>query len=73
VQDIRLGGLLQRIESCMERLQDLYDGKIEVIAELEEKQLDFFKNSEEFITGHHDYHCIWGRIVTANSITDGFM
>ena len=37
VQDHRLGGLLQRMRSCMERLQDYRDGRIEAIPELEEK------------------------------------
>ena len=73
VQDIRLGGLMKRLESCVERLQDLYDGKIEVIEELGERQLDFFKNSEGFVTGHSDYHCVWGKIVTANLITDDYI
>lgn len=41
VQDIRLGGVSARVESCMERLQALYDGEIDCIEELEEKQLDF--------------------------------
>jgi len=40
VQDIRIGGLIARIGSCAERLQALYEGKINVIEELEEKQLD---------------------------------
>lgn len=69
VQDIRLGGLMKRIESCAERLQELYDGKVEVIEELEEKQLDFFADSEKFVTGHRRYCFVWGKIATANSIT----
>lgn len=43
VQDIRLGGLLWRVKSCRERLQALYDGKIDRIEELEEKQLNDLK------------------------------
>lgn len=39
VQDIRLGGLMQRVRNCRERLQAFYDGKIDRIEELEEKQL----------------------------------
>lgn len=42
VQDIRIGGLIARIRSCQERLQALYDGKIDVIEELEETQLDLY-------------------------------
>ncbi len=37
VQDIRIGGLLRRMNSCMERLIDLRDGKIDVIEELHEQ------------------------------------
>ncbi len=45
VQDIRLGGLIQRTESCRRRLSDFLDGKIERIAELEESVLPY-PNSE---------------------------
>lgn len=40
VQDIRLGGLLQRLRSCRERLQELCDAKIDRIEELDEPQLE---------------------------------
>ena len=73
VQDLRLGGLMKRLDSCRERLQELYDGSIEVIEELEEKQLDFFANSEEFVTGHRRYCFAWGKIATANTITKGYI
>ena len=36
VQDIRLGGLLCRMQSCLDRLIEYRDGKIESIPELEE-------------------------------------
>lgn len=39
VQDLRLGGLMNRLNHCRERLEDLYNGKIDRIEELEEKQL----------------------------------
>lgn len=42
VQDLRLGGLLQRVRSCKERLQALCDGEIDRIEELEERQLELF-------------------------------
>ena len=41
VQELRLGGLLLRIKSCRNRLQQLLDGKIDKIAELEEKIVDY--------------------------------
>lgn len=41
IQSMRLGGLQARIEFCEGRLQALYDGKIDRIEELEEKQLPY--------------------------------
>lgn len=41
VQDLRLGGLIQRIQSCRERLCALLDGRIARIEELEEEQLPY--------------------------------
>jgi hypothetical protein len=41
IQDIRIGGVIARLEAARDRLQDLYDGEIDRIAELEEEQLDF--------------------------------
>lgn len=69
VQDIRLGGLMCRIRSCTDRLQDLYDGKITVIEELEEKQLDVMGNGELFEQNHVEYWQGWARIVTPNKLT----
>ena len=40
IQDTRLGGLIQRVKSCKERLQQFVDGKIEKIEELEEPVLN---------------------------------
>ena len=67
VQDVRLGGLMTRIKSCEERLQALYDGKIEIIEELEEKQLDYHGGGEQF--GHkHDCYNNWAETVTVNIV-----
>ena len=68
VQDIRIGGLMTRTGSCMERLQDLYDGKIDVIDELEEKQLDIHGNGEEFGREHGCFNS-WGKTASANVVT----
>ena len=46
VQDLRIGGLLQRTESCRKRLLDYVNGKIPAIEELEEKLLPFGKRKE---------------------------
>lgn len=66
VQDIRLGGLMRRVKNCRERLELLQAGKITVIEELEEKQLDILGGGEEFGRTHTDYWQGWGRIVTTN-------
>ena len=41
VQELRLGGLLLRLQSCKERLSQYIAGEIDCIEELEEKLLDF--------------------------------
>ena len=68
VQDIRLGGLAARIRSCMERLQDLYDGKITVIEELEEQVLDVLGNGEELGRKPIWWYWDYKRNVTCNYI-----
>lgn len=46
VQEQRFGGLMYRIATCEERLNDYLSGKIEVIEELEEKSLSKFEGYE---------------------------
>ena len=58
VQDIRLGGLLQRTLSCRKRLTQLIDGEISEIPELDEPVLKEINGPDN-----------WERIVTANSIS----
>ena len=41
VQEIRIGGTLQRLKSCSARLKDYLTGKMETILELEEKMVEF--------------------------------
>lgn len=67
VQDIRLGGLLQRVRSCRERLQELYEGRIDRIEELEECQLEM---SGHGTVRHEVLVCFssWKRNVTVNPI-----
>lgn len=68
VQDIRIGGLMTRIESCADRLENLFEDRIQVIEELEEKQLDIGGKGETFA---HEHFCFnsWGKTVTTNVIT----
>ena len=40
IQDMRLGGLLQRTKNCMERLQSFAEGTLSQIPELDEDILD---------------------------------
>ncbi len=65
IQEIRLTGLMGRVRGCMERLQDLADGKISVIEELEEVQLDAFGNGTEFARKPVEVNS-WRQIVTTN-------
>jgi hypothetical protein len=59
VQDIRLGGLIQRIEHCRKMLLDYVAGKLENIPELEETQLEIYHTKEspyyqrEIYLNHH--------------------
>lgn len=58
VQDIRLGGLMKRIDSCKERLLDYVNGKIDRIAELE----------EDVMFNDGGVMCSWAKTVSANVI-----
>lgn len=55
IQDIRLGGLIQRIKSCRARLDDYINGSVSEIPELEEE----IPNDN---TGY-----FWSRIVSPNN------
>lgn len=67
IQDIRIGGLMARVKSCTERLQDLHDGKVDVIEELEEAQLDFCGGGTDFAKEHIEY-ITWSHIASANVV-----
>lgn len=58
IQDIRIGGLLQRIESCKERMMLFVNGEIREIPELEEVQTD------RIIQFNH-----WSRVASPNIIS----
>lgn len=65
VQDIRLGGLMQRIKTCRLRLAAYCAGEIDRLEELEEAQLDIFSGSAEASAPQlRD----WRRISTANNL-----
>ncbi len=48
IQDVRLGGLIQRLKTCRKRLESFLAGKIENISELEEKVVDYIDGSDNF-------------------------
>ena len=57
VQDLRMGGLMQRLESCKNRILSYCSGELENIPELEEKVLCA------------DIGITWARIVTPGVIS----
>ena len=67
VQDLRLGGLIQRINHCRERLESYLCGKEEALPELEEALLDFWGHGTEYCKDTPCYSD-WSMIVTANQL-----
>ncbi len=61
VQDIRLGGLIQRVDSCRRHLLDFAAGKLDAIHELEVELIDGAVPSGSTQT--------YGKIVTPNRLT----
>lgn len=61
VQDIRLGGLIKRLEHCKRRIEKYVSGHLESIPELEEKLLQPLGTKGEKI-GFND----WSTLVSAN-------
>ena len=65
VQDIRLGAVERRLDSCRRRLLDYCDGKIDRIEELECEVLPF---NERVPKGYSvNYNVTWTDIITANA------
>lgn len=60
VQDIRIGALLQRLESCKRRLEAYAAGKIDCIPELEEETI--------LVNKGRIYNNTWTQIASANII-----
>ena len=57
MQDIRIGGALQRLESCKERIISYCKGELDSIPELEEQRLE------------GNTHTTWARTITPNVIS----
>lgn len=58
VQDVRLGGLIMRMKSCLDRLVSFHNGEISSIPELEEKVLPLYTQKT--------YHNNWDTNITTN-------
>ena len=67
VQDLRIGGLLQRLKSCQKRLQKYINGEMEDIPELEEKLLQW-TSGEKTETATFSYLNDWRENATINVI-----
>ena len=67
VQDIRLGGLRQRMEHCRKTLERYLAGEIGSIQELDEPQLDFRGNGRE-VSRQPVLFNAWKEIVTVNTL-----
>ena len=67
VQDMRLGGLMQRMEHCRERLEAYVNGTEKSLPELEEVLLDFWGNGMEYTKRTPSYPN-WGMIITQNQL-----
>ena len=56
VQDLRIGGLLYRLESCRRRLLEYVSGKVDSIPELEEKLLPYGKKEQSLSANIAPYY-----------------
>ena len=65
VQDVRFGGLVQRLDTCKKRLIDYANGEIDKLEELEADILPLF--NEE--AGKPIHYSCYGSVVTANQFT----
>jgi hypothetical protein len=68
VIDVRVGGLISRVETVISVLYDYLDGNTDKIYELEEERLEYFCGQ---LTGDAVYafaHGIWATAYTANIV-----
>ena len=63
VQDIRFGGVMQRMKNCRRTLQKYADGEIDVIPELEEETLPCI---DTYMDG--SYFNVWNRMVSPGRV-----
>ncbi|MBQ8726088.1 MAG: beta-N-acetylhexosaminidase [Clostridia bacterium] len=67
VQDIRLGGLIQRLKSCKQRLDAYLKGEISRLEDLEDELLDFWGNFDKYDKQTPCYPN-WGLIASASPV-----
>lgn len=67
VQDIRLGGLIQRVKHCIWRLEEYAAGRIATIEELEEPVLDYRSTADVPSPGPVCFNS-WAKTATANAV-----
>lgn len=65
VQDIRIGGLMERVKTAIERINDYINKNIEAIEELEEERL-FFDGRSSAVNGKGMAVYNWDMMCTAN-------
>lgn len=70
VHDIRIGGLIMRIKDCASRLQDLYDGKIDRIEELEEEILPYTFEPNGHYSPTTGWRADWADVVTRSYLSN---
>lgn len=68
VFDVRFGGMIGRIETVTELLNDYLDGEIEQIYELEEERLEYFCNRYPEEYDFAPLHADWATAYTVNLI-----
>ena len=67
LHDIRLGGLIQRVKHCRDRLNSYIAGELTTLSELDEQLMDDSGNGTEFERKPKLYQC-WA----VNSVVDVF-
>ena len=68
VQDLRLGGLMQRLKSSRLRLLAYVNGEVDCIPELNEKLLDFYGDGDIFNMDKTPHTNVWPLLASVNKI-----
>ena len=68
VMDVRIGGLLGRIDTVAILLQDYLEGRTEKIYELEEERLEYFDGRLSGDESYAPVHGVWATAYTVNHI-----